>query len=200
MSDNREEMICRLLRSTQREGIDSVIEEMHKIGFFTAPASTIFHLNVDGGLAIHSYNVCKMAMNVRDAVLKERPGAEAKLQRNSVVIAALLHDVCKADIYVKAKKYRKNEDSGRWESYDGYNVDYSHFPVGHGEKSVIMLLKWGLRLTDDEIIAIRWHMTAWDLSFQSYEQRQSLSVAAFNCPLLAVIQAADGLASHILEV
>ena len=37
-------------------------------------------------------------------------------------------------------------------------MDYFDLPVGHGEKSVIMLLRWGLRMTDDEILAIRWHM------------------------------------------
>lgn len=200
MSDNKERIICSLLESTNREGMDNVIAELKKTGFFVAPASTKFHLCCDGGLAIHSYNVSKMAMKVRDCIVEEQPEAAPRLERDSIVIAGLLHDVCKADIYFKAKRYRKSDETGRWETYDGYNVDYSHFPVGHGEKSVIMLLKWGLRLTDDEIIAIRWHMSAWDLSFQSCEQRQSIAEAVLRCPLLAVIQAADGLASHILEV
>lgn len=200
MSDNKEKIICSLLKSTNREGMDNVIKELKESDFFVAPASTKFHLCCDGGLATHSYNVCEMAMKVRGCILEARPEAAQKLGRDSIVIAGLLHDVSKADIYVKAKKYKENEETGRWETYDGYNVDYSHFPVGHGEKSVIMLLKWGLRLTDDEIIAIRWHMSAWDLSFQSYEQRQNILEAAVRCPLLAVIQAADGLASHILEV
>ncbi len=41
-----------------------------------------------------------------------------------------------------------------WTDVSGYDVDYSNFPVGHGEKSVIVLLRSGLDLTDDEIIAI----------------------------------------------
>ena len=81
----------------------------------------------------------------------------------------------------------------------GYDVDCSGFPLGHGEKSVILLLKWGLRLTDEEMLAIRWHMHAWDLPFQSYDIKSNFNAAKEKCPLLAVIQAADGLAAHILE-
>ena len=31
-------------------------------------------------------------------------------------------------------------------------------------RSVILLLRWGLKLTDEEICAIRWHMGAFDMS------------------------------------
>ena len=81
------------------------------------------------------------------------------LPKDSVIISILLHDVCKADIYKKAIKRQKNA-YGMWTDVSGYDVDYSNFPVGHGEKSVIVLLRSGLDLTDDEIIAIRWHMQA----------------------------------------
>ena len=62
-----------------------------------------------------------------------------------------------------------------------------------------MLLRLGLQLTNDEIIAIRWHMGAWNLPMQSYEDKQNISVAYDGCPLAAIIQAADALATHILE-
>ena len=63
----------------------------------------------------------------------------------------------------------KKNAVGAWESYNGYGVDYSGLPLGHGEKSVIRLLRWGLEMKDDEIIAIRWHMSGFDLAFQSPE-------------------------------
>ena len=78
--------------------------------------------------------------------------------------------------------------------------DTAPFPLGHGEKSVIRLLRSGLEMTDDEIMAIRWHMSSFDLAFQSPESRQDYSVASDKCPLLAVLRAADNLASHILGV
>lgn len=73
-------------------------------------------------------------------------------------------------------------------------------PVGHGEKSVIMLLSLGLKLTLDETMAIRWHMGAWDFAFQSYEAKSNIGEAGNRYPLLALIQSADNMATHILEL
>ncbi|MGM9687264.1 MAG: hypothetical protein ACI3YI_13735, partial [Bacteroidaceae bacterium] len=44
MQENKAKFI-ELLRSTGREGVDSIIELMEGLGFFTAPASTKFHLS-----------------------------------------------------------------------------------------------------------------------------------------------------------
>ena len=186
-----------LLTSTGRSGIDKVIDYLDKAGFFTAPASVNRHLSHDGGLLEHSLNVCKVAMKLREQMIALQPDTAERLPEDSVVVAALLHDVCKSNIYKKIQKYRKDANN-RWETYDGYDVDYTRFPFGHGEKSVVMLLRLGLDLTNDELLAIRWHMSAWDLPFQSYEEKSNIS-AASDIPLVAIIQAADGLAAHILE-
>lgn len=189
---------CELLQSTHREGVDNVIEDLESLGFFDAPASTRFHLNHDGGLCEHSLNVCKVGLMLRDEMVKLSPASEAYLRKDSVIIATLLHDVCKADIYKKVMKRQKNEN-GVWEDVPGFDVDYSNFPMGHGEKSVIRLLLSGLELTNDEMLAIRWHMTAWELAFQSPEQKSNLNTARDICPLCALVQSADSLASNIIE-
>lgn len=195
---NQKEYFIQALRSTRRKGIDSVIANLEELGFFNAPASTVFHLNTPGGLLLHSVNVYTEAMAIREKQIELRPDMEQKLPVASVTIAALLHDVCKAEIYKEGQKWRKDAN-GQWESYSAYEVDYSALPVGHGEKSVIRLLQWGLEMTDDEIMAIRWHMDAWDLAFNSAEAKNNISAAKGKCPLLSVIKAADGLASFILE-
>ena len=178
--------------------MENVIERLEEQGFFKAPASTKFHLNYEGGLLEHSMNVCDMALELRELIIRKKEGLRVSLPKESVIIAALLHDVCKADIYKPAVKRQKNEH-GIWCDVPGYDVDYSNFPVGHGEKSVIWLLQNGLKLTADEIMAIRWHMTAWDLAFQSPEMKGNLNAARERCPLMALIQAADGLAANLLE-
>ena len=127
------------------------------------------------------------------------PEMEERLPEKSIIIAALLHDICKANIYKKTQKWNKN-DQGQWEQYDTYETDYSRMPVGHGEKSVIILLRQGLVMTDDEIMAIRWHMGAWDLAFQSYEAKSNINEAGNRYPLLSLIQSADNMATHILEL
>ena len=164
-----------LLKSTERDGVDDVIEELQELGFFDAPASSSFHLNYDGGLVEHSLNVCRVALGIREQMIAMNKNMAEYLPEDSVIIASLLHDVCKADIYKK------------------------NFPLGHGEKSVIVLLRAGLAMSDYEIMAIRWHMAAWDLPFQSADIKENLNKARDICPLCAVIQTADTLASSILE-
>ena len=193
------EKFIELLRSTGRQGIDEVISYLEKAGFFTAPASSVHHLNVEGGLLKHSMNVYNLAMAMRGPIVAMRPDMESRLPVKSIIIAALLHDVCKTDVYKKSKRWSLGAN-GRWGMADRYAVDYSHMPVRHGEKSVIMLLSLGLKLSVDEIIAIRWHMGPWDLSFQSREALGNLNSASTQCPLLSLIHAADGMAAHILEV
>ena len=135
---------------------------------------------------------------LRDQMILMKPELQEKLPVESVIIAALLHDVCKSDIYKETLLNRKN-DQGFWEKVPGYEIDCSNFPMGHGEKSVIMLVSMGLDLTRDEMLAIRWHMTAWELAFQSFEQKTNLQTARAVAPLCAIIQSADGLASSLLE-
>lgn len=187
-----------LLLSTGREGIENVIVELGKLGFFEAPASTKFHLSKPQGLLEHSMNVCRVALRIREEMIGIRPELANRLPVESVILASLLHDVCKADIYMPSTIYKKNNE-GKWDKLPGYEVDYSNMPLGHGEKSVIMLQMWGLKLTIDEILAIRWHMTAWDLAFQSPEQKANLNMARTTTPLCTVIQTADGLSTNLLE-
>lgn len=192
------EKFLELLDKTDRQGIDEVMDWLKTNGFFEAPASVNHHGNYEGGLAEHSYNVYTAAMRLRATALSLNPSLEEQLPEESVILASLLHDVCKTDIYKLGTKKRKNS-FGTWEQYEGYDIDYSSFPLGHGEKSVIVLLRLGLDLTDAEIAAIRWHMTAWDLPFQSLDATRQLNEARDKYPLCPLISLADGFASHLME-
>lgn len=197
VQENKEEF-CRLLRSTNREGVEYVIEDLEKLGFFEAPASTRFHLCNRGGLVEHSLNVCKAALELLPIMHRMRPDLKDDLREDSVILCSLLHDVNKAEIYKPVVKKRKNA-MGVWEDVDSYDVDFSNFPMGHGEKSVIVLLLSGLQLRDSEMLAIRWHMAAWDLAFQSPEAKSNINAARDRYPLCGLIQCADTLAANILE-
>lgn len=197
MENLKQQFIDKLL-STRREGMENVIKHLDRLGFFVAPASTKFHLSVKGGLMEHSWNVCNTALMLREQMIQMKPELAEKLPEQSVIIASLLHDVCKSNIYKETLLNRKN-DQGYWEKVPGYDVDYSGLPLGHGEKSVIMLLTLGLKLTKDEMLAIRWHMNAWELAFQSTEQKSNIQKAREIAPLCTIIQAADGLATALLE-
>ena len=193
------EHFVEILSATGRKGMDHALARLEELGFFEAPASTKFHLSCKGGLLEHSMNVYKAAVMLREQVVKARPELEEQLPMDSVAICALLHDVCKSGIYKEGILSRKNAD-GYWEKYQGFQVDYNTgLPLGHGEKSVILLLSWGLELKPEEMMAIRWHMSAWDLPTQSPEHKESLNAAKAKTPLVSLVQLADGLASGILE-
>ena len=193
----KEEFI-ELLRSTKRAGIEDVLKDLEEWGFYEAPASAGHHLNVAGGLVQHSLNTCKAALAVYEGMKTLEPYLANEVKRESVIIASLLHDVCKTDIYKPTVKRRKNQ-LGIWEDSEGYKVTYKNFPMGHGEKSVILLLCSGLELFDDEMLAIRWHMGAWGVNMNSYEDQRNYDTARMLYPLVAIVQTADGLAASIME-
>ena len=61
---DRQEMqdkIIGRLKSVNRDGIDDLIKYLlEDTDYFIAPASTKFHSNFDGGLALHSDNVVEL--------------------------------------------------------------------------------------------------------------------------------------------
>ena len=187
-----------ILRSTNRFGVEAVIEGLDKLGFFTAPASAKFHLSEEGGLLRHSLNVYNQADAIRTAQIRLDPKVEEAVPMESIAVVSLLHDVCKSEIYKTVEKFRKDANN-KWEKYNAYDYDYSQCPLGHGEKSVIRLLRMGLELTEAEIAAIRWHMGAWDLP-SSHEANKNLGAAQDKYPLVSILMAADMLATRITEV
>lgn len=197
LEKNKAEFIS-LLRSTKRDGIENVISDLEELGFFEAPASAGHHLNTAGGLVLHSLNTCKAALAIWKSMQTLEPSLANEIEEDSVVLASLLHDVCKADIYKRSVKKRKTP-LGNWEDCEGYKVTYKNFPMGHGEKSVILLLCSGLELSDDEMLAIRWHMGAFGINQNSYEDLRSYDAARTLYPLVSIVQSADSLAASIME-
>ena len=115
-----------------------------------------------GGLLEHS-------LNVYYRLVRRNTGINV----DTLTVAALLHDVCKIHLYEK-------QDGG------GYHHN-ERFPIGHGEKSVILILRH-MPLTDEEITAISWHMGAFDSRAGA---GRSLSQAWEKCPLALHLHLAD---------
>ena len=189
LQENKQRFID-LLTETKRPGIDKVIEWLMSTDFFEAPASTRFHLNYEGGLLRHSLNVYKTMLLMAFAHSKL---TNTEMPTDSVVIASLLHDVCKANTYKKGQRWRKDANN-RWEQYDVYEFAEDE-PLGHGEKSVYLLQRCGLQLTECEIYMIRWHMGG----FEAQGNQMTLSAAMAKHPEIALIHSADLIASSILE-
>ena len=191
---NKKDEYIALLKSTNRQGIDECLLVLEQLGFFTAPASTKFHLNTDGGLVEHSLNVCKVALRIRETMIELDNTLAAKLPKESIIIAALLHDVCKSDIYKKTIKRHKN-NNGVWVDMEGYDVDYSNLPLGHGEKSVMMISEY-MKLTSEEKYAIRWHMGY----TEPKELYNTIGAAYKKYPLALLVFEADLEATYFFDI
>lgn len=183
-----------LLLSTKRDGVEQVIRELESLGFFKSPASREAHLAYEGGLTEHSLNVYQVATRIVTDMRTLCP--DLQIPEESIIITSLLHDICKTTRY--HNKHEVVKEDGTVEQT--YVKDYSHFPIGHGEKSVILLLRWGLELTEDEMLAIRYHMGPWQLSMTNEEQQRDYREACTHHPLVPIIHTADTLAAQIIEM
>ena len=161
------ELINSLLRSTKREGIENVIHYLEKSGFYEVPSSICRHHNWKGGLAEHCLGVYKIA--------SELSNENYELPHESLVIAGILHDICKA-----SKLYYDADGTIRRR--------HTHIK-GHGRRSIKLLERCGLSLTEDERLAIRWHMGG---HHASNEERAEVERARQN-PLWKAIHKADQL-------
>ncbi|MGI6154031.1 MAG: HD domain-containing protein [Christensenellaceae bacterium] len=148
-----------LLLETGRDNMDALAGWLEsETDFYTAPASTKGHGSFEGGLLVHSMNVYRLLKNFNKNIGIER--------EDSIIIAGLLHDVCKVNMYVKTVRNVKIPGERRWEEVEGYGIEDS-FPFGHGEKSVYLLARH-ISLTDEEAMAIRWHMGGYDDAARAY--------------------------------
>lgn len=187
----KEQFIDIYKTSINRHGADKFLAWLSATDFFTAPASTRYHLSREGGLAEHSLNVY---YRLRRLVEAETGGNLDEATEEHVALVALLHDVCKANYYGVEMRNRKNE-AGIWEKVPFYVVN-DQFPFGHGEKSVY-LINQCMPLTSEEAMAIRWHMGYSDNDFKA--GGQSVSNAFSRYPLAVLLHIADLMASHIDE-
>jgi len=191
INEIKEEFIQIYEKNIKRDGADKLLDYLsNRSDFFTAPASTRFHSSYDGGLAQHSINVYRC---LTDYLSRERVKNLYKLSfsEETVAIVALLHDICKTDVYVRDFRNVKN-DQGVWEKVPCYKFE-DKLPYGHGEKSVYMISGF-MRLTRDEAMAIRWHM-----GFSGTEDSNIVGSALEKYPLAFAMATADMEATYFLE-
>lgn len=192
MNEDLRDFIVDKLKKTERKGIDKLIEELDACDFFTAPASTKYHGAYEGGLAEHCVNVLD-GMLALDKMLNQVYGMP-KEDENSIIIVALLHDLCKTNTYKKKLLWRKDEN-GKWESYVGY-IREPDLPMGHGPKSVYLASKH-IELLDTEAQAILWHMGPFDIS--DYMTHNEMGNAYSKNSLAYKLHTADMMATYVLE-
>ncbi|MFA6647897.1 MAG: HD domain-containing protein [Candidatus Izemoplasmatales bacterium] len=188
----KEEFISIYKQYIKREGASDLLDFLlsSKSDFFEAPCSTRFHLSREGGLVEHSINVyeCLKAYLERTRV-KELYGLS--FSDETIAIVALLHDLCKVNVYKKSMRNVK-DSSGKWVQVPSYDFQ-DDLPYGHGEKSVYIISGF-MKLTRDEAFAIRYHM-----GFSDTENVRNVGEAFSKFPLAFALSTADMEATYFIE-
>lgn len=162
-----------------RNGIENLLSWLETTDFYTAPASAKYHSCFTGGLCLHSLNVHKRIMT--------KVSSGDGIDRESLAIVSLFHDLCKANFYKQDSRNTKDEN-GKWVKVPYYTFD-DQFPLGHGEKS-LFLIQRHIELTNEEALAVRWHMGNFGLMIGSNEMI-ALNNAMRKSRLIIMLQQAD---------
>lgn len=144
-------------KSIKRKGIVKLLAFLTETDYYESPASTRFHNNDFGGLVDHSINVTKRFNRLCERDYPTFP-------RASRIICGLLHDTCKIGTYFPFFTQKGARGKTPYKSQDV-------FPVGHGDKSIIMLQQIPFELTLQEMLVIRWHMGAYDYTWKQFEDK-----------------------------
>ena len=199
----KEEFIELVNKYIKRDGINELMKWLETTDFYTAPASTRFHNNFEGGLCAHSINVFNRLVNL----LKNEYGEnfEEKCSMESACVMALFHDLCKVGTFVKetrnVKEYSeigsKQDSKGRfeWVEKESYTTEDS-LPYGHGEKSVYILSGF-MKLSRPEAMAINWHMGGFDYRVKGGSY--ALSDVFYSYPIAFLLHNADLQATYLDE-
>jgi len=166
--------------------------------FYTSPASSRFHGDFPGGLAVHSLMVAYQALKLAPAVFTDWMSSKAAAKdtycytAEDVFVAALAHDFCKAGFY--STSYRNTKDIfGNWKKTPYYTVKSEVRNLGHGNESVLLLLdSMPSYLKKRPVIeAISRHM-----GFSDLTDTEKMNYSNFlSNPLVLLIQLADQTAS-----
>lgn len=175
----------------KRDGAKELLDYLQKSDFFIAPASTQFHSAFEGGLAEHSVRVYYRFLNA----IKSEYGENYtdKISDESIAICALLHDLCKIDMY-KIEMRNKKVD-GNWVQVPHYVIE-DGLPYGHGEKSVYIISGF-MRLTREEAMIINWHMGAFDSRVKGGSY--SISDAFYKFPNAVLFHTSDMISTYLDE-
>ena len=174
-----------LLKMTERAGIENLLDWMVKNGFFESPCSSKYHLAQPGGLAEHSLNVYRNAIQIVDALYVKQQKEITFNFIHSVTICALLHDLGKCGQFGKPNYKAIEDDSG----VIGYETNKDLLYIPHEIRSIVIASKF-IDLTEEEQFAILYHNSLYG-ELQGFKGKET--------PLLLILHHADMWAARITD-
>lgn len=165
-----------------REGKEELLQYLEKNGFFTAPASSKYHLSKQGGLLEHSINVTDLMISINDTL--------NAANISSIAIVGLFHDIGKSNYFGKPNYVENILKNGKRSDAKPYERNKEILNVPH-EVSAIHILSKFIELTEQETFAILYHnglYTSIGYGLKGNEQ-----------PLQMLVHFADMWASRVIE-
>lgn len=200
--ENNKYRFIELLNKITRDGADisGFIYKLDHSDFFQAPCSTLYHLNIEGGLCLHCLNVYDQIVKLADMFC---PG---QYSEETLIIAALCHDMDKMNKYEpyfkNVKDYCENgskkDDAGRfeWKTEKAYKVkdNDNRFVYGHHGQNSEYITSTYIPLKFEESVAIVNH-SGGDDQYKPYD----MSTIFNKYDLAVLLHMADFISTYIIE-
>ena len=140
-----------LLFTVDRPGILELVKYLENdTDMKTAPASTRYHGNYDGGL-------CEHCLNVYDNLVAITRALNEDFDASTLIIVALLHDLAKINFY---EKYEKNVKVGNeWVKQSAFKVidKKNRFIYSSHEQTSLFIASMYIDLSIEEQVSILSH-------------------------------------------
>lgn len=179
---------------------------LNKSNFKTSPASTKYHNNIEGGLCDHCLKVYDNMVKLADI-----KGIQFD-DKDSILIAALMHDLSKINSYIQepanVKKYCKSQEEydknpSAYNKHDSlgtcgwftelrYSFNKDTFDVGGHEKTAEYIARSYIPLRTEESVAINNHMggLGWDsakIDYVGLYKKYPLALLLFEADLMSTV-------------
>ena len=148
--------------------------------WLTSPASTRFHLNVEGGLIRHSVGVAETLLRIKDTLAPD-------LSDESCIIAGLFHDVGKVGMPGKPYYIPELKDG---KATGKYSTNQELVSMGLALRSLYLVSQY-VPLSDGEAQAIAYHDGMYVPEGRSVSHREE--------PLLLLLHWADMWTAKMIE-
>jgi len=171
-----------LTRVTERQPqVQKFIDMLYnETTWLTSPASTKYHLNIEGGLLQHSVGVTETLLRIKDALAPD-------ISDESCIITALFHDVGKVGMPGKPYYVPEVRDGV---ATGNYYINHELVAMGLSLRSLYLVSQY-IPLTDEEAQAIAYHDGMYVPEGRSVSHREE--------PLLLLLHWADMWTAKVLE-
>ena len=207
MIEKNKNTFIRLLREkvgSKRQGVEELINYLeNESDFFTAPASTQYHCNYEGGLCFHSIHVVENLMTLCSMYMNEE---EFNNKIDSIFLVALLHDISKCNYYESYMQNKKIYSPNGLKSDNGGKFDWVSVPAykvidgnnrfvasTHCVNSALIISRF-IKMTEEETISIMNHHGGFDNT-----DNRDLTFVYNRYSLCVLLHMSDMISTYIIE-